>query len=390
MLSATLTVTAVVAVMVACGVLYQWQGARRDARRLTSPGRLIEIRVPAAVTGAGAPAEDTRRLHLHCLGDGPVTVVFEAGLAASSLNFRAMQEAIAPFARTCAYDRAGYGWSDRARGPRTARAAAADLDALLRAAHVPPPYLLVAHSFGTFVARVFAAEHAKDLAGIILLDPITAEEWMVPDRERRRLLRGGRFVSRLGAGLAAIGVVRFLLNRLMPPDDRDNADGELRAGSALPGAVLNLLGPNVVIAVRRIVGEVTKMPRALWPEVQAHWSRANCFLTMAQHFRALSPSAAEVQAVTPECMPGVDLTAGRPSLGDVPLVVFSAANCAEDHVERQRRLACLSSRGTHVRAATGGHWIHLDEPALVLDAIRRLARVDAASTKEREDLYSRP
>jgi pimeloyl-ACP methyl ester carboxylesterase len=348
------------------GALYQWQGARRDARRLPAPGRLIDIDVTPPSTSPSA----SHRLHFYALGDGPVTVVFEAGLAASSLNFRAMQEQVAGFARACAYDRAGYGWSDRVGGSRTARVAATDLRALLQAAGVRPPYVLVAHSFGTYVARVFGAEHGSEVVGIILLDPITAEEWVAPDREHRHLLRGGRFVSNLGAGLAAIGVVRFLLNRLMPTEASD-ADAELRAGSALPGRVLNLLGPNVVVAVRRIVGEVTKMPRTLWPEVQAHWSRTSCFLTMAQHFRALSPSAAEVLAVTPE-RPRERADA-RPPLGDIPLVVISAANCSEEHVQRQRGLASLSSRGTHLRAATGGHWIHLDEPSLVLDAIRRLA-----------------
>jgi pimeloyl-ACP methyl ester carboxylesterase len=329
--------------ILATGAIYAHVGILRDARRLSPPGQLIDV--------------GGRVLHLHCLGNGPLSVVFESGLAASSLNWRPVQHEVARFARACAYDRAGYGWSDRASGPRTARASAADLHRLLHAAGVPPPYVLVAHSFGTYIAVLFAAEHAQELAGLILVDPITADEWLAPDRVQRRLLIGGRLLSCIGAGLASIGVVRFLLNRTRP------------GGSALPGAVLALFGRQADAVVRRVVGEVTKMPRELWPAVRAHWSRARGFLTMAQHFRGLPQSAAEVKT---GLAPAPDKAC---LLCQTPIVVISAANCSEDRIRRHRVLADLSLCGSHVRATAGGHWVHLDEAAVVIDAIRGLAHM---------------
>jgi pimeloyl-ACP methyl ester carboxylesterase len=318
------------------GTLYQGLGSRRDARRLPPPGRLIEA--------------DRRRLHLYCLGDGSISVIFESGLAASSLSWRAIQQEVARFARACAYDRAGYGWSPPASGSRSARVAAADLERLLQAAGVPPPYVLVAHSFGSYIAQVFAADRPAEVAGLVLVDPITPDEWITPGPTERRLLMGGRLFSWFGAALACAGIVRFLLNRTQ------------EGGSSLPGIVLRLFGREADAVVRRVVGEVTKMPRDLWPAVRAHWSRPAAFLSMAQHIRALPQSAREVQASLSPSGPPCPLR-------EMPIVIVSAASAPENRVRAQRRLADLSRRGSHVRAAAGGHWVHLDDPAAVIDAI---------------------
>jgi pimeloyl-ACP methyl ester carboxylesterase len=187
------------------GAAYQRVGVWRDARRLPPPGCLVDI--------------GGRRLHLYCMGTMagpdaiPVSVVFESGIAASSLNWRRVQVDVAKFAHACSYDRAGYGWSDAGPGPRSARAAAADLRRLLQTARVPPPYVLVGHSYGGYVIVMFAAEYPGDVAGLVLVDALTPEEWMSPARERRRMLAGGMLLSSIGAALASVGVVRYLLNR---------------------------------------------------------------------------------------------------------------------------------------------------------------------------------
>jgi len=116
------------------------------------PGRLVDI--------------EAHRLHLHCAGDGAPTVVFDATLGASSLRWSRVQPAIARVTRACAYDRAGFGWSEGGLMPRTAGRIADELHQLLEIAAVPGPYILVGHSYGGLVMRVFAARHAAAVAGL--------------------------------------------------------------------------------------------------------------------------------------------------------------------------------------------------------------------------------
>jgi len=96
------------------------------------------------------------RLHIHCVGDGPVTVVFEAGLGGSSLEWRVAQQSIATRARACVYDRGGYGWSDPAAGRRDSQLLAAETNLLLNNINIRGPLILIGHSFGGFVVRELA------------------------------------------------------------------------------------------------------------------------------------------------------------------------------------------------------------------------------------------
>src|SRR5687768_5749902 len=105
------------------------------------PGRLVDI--------------GRRRLHLHSMGQGSPTVVLEAGIAASSLSWSHVRPRVATFARTYSYDRAGLAWSDACARPVTAASCADDLDALLTAARVEGPCVLVGHSYGAFVLHVY-------------------------------------------------------------------------------------------------------------------------------------------------------------------------------------------------------------------------------------------
>ena len=121
------------------------------------PGRLINL--------------GTHSLHLQCDGEGAPSVIFDAALGASSLSWSLVQPAVARVTRACAYDRAGFGWSERGPLPRTAGRIADELHELLTRAGVHPPYLLVGHSFGGLVMRIFASRHADDVGGLVLIEP---------------------------------------------------------------------------------------------------------------------------------------------------------------------------------------------------------------------------
>jgi len=120
------------------------------------PGRFVDL--------------GTHRLHYHCAGQGQPTVLIDAGIGGSGVEWTSVQQALATRSRVCTYDRAGYGWSDPGPGPRTTRRAVRELRALLAAAGIRPPYLLVGHSYGGFTMRYFAARHAGEVAGVLLVE----------------------------------------------------------------------------------------------------------------------------------------------------------------------------------------------------------------------------
>src|SRR5271154_5712859 len=112
-----------------------------------------------------------RQLALHCAGAGGPAVVFLPGAGLIGLDFLNIHEAASRFATSVIYDRAGTGWSEAIALPRTAADAARELHDLLRAANVPPPYVLVGHSLGGAYARRFAQLYPADVAGVVMIDP---------------------------------------------------------------------------------------------------------------------------------------------------------------------------------------------------------------------------
>ena len=126
-------------------------------------------------------------LFLQCAGRGRPTVVLEAGAGWGSNAWDAVLERVAEFSHCFSYDRAGVGQSEPAPGPRTTLEVVADLHALLLRADIPAPYVLVGHSFGGFVARLFAHRHPSAVAGMVLVDvphpdyPQRALELMPPE-----------------------------------------------------------------------------------------------------------------------------------------------------------------------------------------------------------------
>src|SRR5437660_2176721 len=116
------------------GLLYQGIASGVDASRYRAPGKLIDV--------------GGYRLHINCTGTGSPTVILDAGLGGSSLDWSKVQPAVARFTRVCSYDRAGYGWSDTGPGPRTSQQIVRELHLLLVHAQLHGPYVLAGHSLG--------------------------------------------------------------------------------------------------------------------------------------------------------------------------------------------------------------------------------------------------
>jgi pimeloyl-ACP methyl ester carboxylesterase len=138
-------------------------------------GLLLGACAASSGPGSGIPADGLvdvggRDLYIECTGTGPVTLVMEAGLGMDTATWSNLVPLLGG-ARVCAYDRAGQGKSAPAETPRTADDLVNDLSRLLDAASIEPPLVLVGHSFGGLVARLFAARHPEDVAGVVLIDP---------------------------------------------------------------------------------------------------------------------------------------------------------------------------------------------------------------------------
>jgi pimeloyl-ACP methyl ester carboxylesterase len=285
-------------------------------------------------------------------------VVFEAGIAASSVSWSRVQPVVATFTRACSYDRAGLAWSDPGERKRSVAMFVEELRQLLERAEIAPPYVLVGHSFGGMIIRSFARAYPHDVGGLVFVDTLHPQEWMNLTSEQLQMLRGGVFLSRVGGVLAHIGVVRLCL--------------ALLAGGA-PGAprrFSRVFGSTAAALLEHLVGEVQKLPAEVLPAVQAHWSHPRAFQGMAQHLAALAACSEEVCRDTDR-------------FGDMPVIVLSAATRRAQWLAADAALAKCSTAGRHIVSPRAGHWIQLDDPDLVVDAIREVvSRVHERSYRE--------
>lgn len=321
-------IVALVCALWIAGAVYQAVGSARDGRRFPPPGRLVDV--------------GGHRLHVHITGAGSPTIVFESGIAASSVSWEPVRREVAKFARVCTYDRAGLGWSDAADAPRSLENVLGDFRLLLKNLRIDDPFVLVGHSFGGLAALQFACRYPSQLAGLVLVDPLPASDWCSAQPAELARLQRGIKLARRGARLARLGVVRMSLD-LLQAGSRRIPKVAARLSASGGGSQLT----------ERLVGEIRKLPPELWPVIQSHWCQPKAFRSMASHLECLPASAADSDT-------GCDL-------GNLPLVVLSASGS-----EAHARMAAASSAGQMRIAEKSGHWIQLDQPELVVAAIREI------------------
>jgi len=300
--------------------------------RTPPPGRLVSI---------GA-----HRLHIRCDGDRAPTVIFDAALGGSSLSWSLVQPAIARLTRACTYDRAGFGWSDAGPLPRTASRIADELRDLLRVTAVPPPYVLVGHSYGGLVMRSYAARHPNDVAGFVLIEPAIPEEWTNPTDQQRALIARGVRLCRYGAAASRRGLAQLVSTLVRI--------GALRAARLLVGLVSRG-------GLRRedegILAPIWKLPPEVRGVLREMWTQPKFFEALGSQIETICESATAV------------MSAGPPDYDDLPLMVISSARSTERRLQADSALARRSTRGRHILAAESGHWVPLDAPQVVVDAI---------------------
>ncbi len=291
------------------GAGYEALAAGGDAQAYPPPGQRIDV--------------GGYRLQIHCVGTGSPTVVLDAGLGGTSLDWSLVQTEIGQTTRVCAYDRAGMGWSDPGPQPRTPAQIARELHTLLSNAGIAGPYVLVGHSLGGKNVRMLALQHPEEVAGMVLVD--ARSEYV----------------------------------------DAHTAPAEAQAFQQAMAAQGTIYGLARTLGVIRLVGASQWGP----PAMQAETRLAMALFATGQ--RDLQTTAAEGQQRAAD---DAQLQAA-PALGDRPLIVLAAGQNMEQipyWPEAQRQQAALSTNGQLIVVTGSGHYIHLEQPTVVIDAVRQV------------------
>lgn len=261
-------------------------------------------------------------MHIYCMGNKSPSVIFDSGAGGFSLEWRDIQYSLSKYMRTCAYDRAGYGWSDMGTLPRTTKKIAHELYDLLQNAGIHQPYIIVGHSFGGFTAQYFAKLFKEQIIGIILIDSSHDEQvYRLPEKE---------------------------------PDSPRNSLHQTRNNMLIRPVLHENFPAENILAAHVLMNQWQSL--ITWREEMAGYALSSKQLRNIHH-RSLSD--------------------------DIPLFVLTRGKRVWPHNEYgdamestwmvlQKELNDLSTHSKHIIAEKSGHIIHLDEPELVVDTIHDL------------------
>ncbi|GLQ47808.1 hypothetical protein GCM10007862_28590 [Dyella lipolytica] len=300
-----------------------------DDPAYTKPQQLVDI-------GGG------RRLNLYCRGDGSPTVVFDTGLGASTVAWGLVQPTIAKKYRACSYDRAGIGFSDAATRPSDAQNDAEDLHALLHAAHVDPPYILVGHSAAGMAVRVFADRYRDEVVGMVIVDGSHEDqsnrEWAID-----------------------------------PPGGKARWDTSLKDTSCLDAAKNGAIAKGSP-AYKKCVGDADpRYSQAINDAILKYGAMLKWQAAIASEFKSVFYASAEETRAT------------RKDFGDMPIIVLTHApyprnkdwtqQMQDQHTlvweDMHNQVAAMSTHGVNEIVPRSGHLIQLDRPEIVIDAIEQ-------------------
>jgi len=343
--------TRFVANALAVVILSPTMAAQQLANRRSSPpppGKLVDV--------------GGWRIHLNCTGrnkPNAPTVVLEAGALGFSFDWSLVQPSVARFARVCSYDRAGHAWSDPGPAPRTMRQVAYELHTALANLNVKPPYVLVGHSMGGLRVRTFASLYPKEIAGMVLVDSSHEDSTrnFKGKRVRSRELSEGRTIPPIQTSIT-------VADKTLSAEERQRIEKFLKRTGP----------PKIEAPFNRLTPRIQKM--RLWALAQPqHYASNNdnsFFEAYTGEEYAEIFSARKAEDYPLGALPLIVLTRGKSELPDTE-------EGRQDNEERKREqldLLRLSRNSRQIIAEVSGHDIELDDPALVVDAIREV--VDAA------------
>jgi pimeloyl-ACP methyl ester carboxylesterase len=337
----------------------------------------LALAIALAVTGSAASAASTtpsavyatpqrlvavdgaRRLNLYCVGSGNPTVVLDAGSGNSMATWRHVQAQIGESTRVCAYDRAGLGFSDAAGRPSDLRNIVDDLHRLVEAAPIATPFVYVGHSLAGAVGLLYVATYPENIAAAVLVEPafagqVAALQAPLPPDKRDAIARSFRRIIAFDAACLALA----RQDALVSP-----ATAEVRACVDVSGDQDTLDD-----TLRRVKAHQKTLPR-VWEAQESELSN-------------FTPEGDERDVNTRE------LDAVHPSFGDKPLVVLSrgieegAPGVPPAYLPKVEaawraghdRIAALSTRGVNTVVPGARHYVQIDRPEAVVEAVRRVVQ----------------
>ena len=301
------------------GCVFERQTAASNRENYPPQGELVTV--------------NDRQMHIHCEGEGSPTVVLDAGQGGWSIAWGKVMPELSASTRVCAYDRAGYGWSDATDDGRTPQDIADDLTALLDAAGVDGPLVPVGFSYTGLSTRLFAAQH-PDVVGMVLVDPTTEFDNDLMDETLRAQQQSTIGVFQFFGLLAQVGAVRIMDPMSMAP--------------SAPFIPENAVAPENYYSF---------VAEAMWWE------------TSTKEF---------ANRLNDEVLANVR---DNGAIQEMPLVIIGAETVDEaggfeelnaQHLAKLQELAGRSSQGDYVLAENSTHEVPSDRPDVVIAAIEQV------------------
>jgi pimeloyl-ACP methyl ester carboxylesterase len=303
------------------------------------------------------PLDGKRHLNLLCIGSGAPVVLFDAGAGVDMITWRHVQGRISQLTRSCAYDRAGYGFSDLPDGLSDAYNAAQDIHKLLKAASITGPIVYVGHSGAGIYGSLLERLHSSDIAGAVFVDPAVPNIWKLQAQAlspegKREYLKPPAWVSQIRGCLEA-AKMGLLSN---PRNDQQKQ-------CAYPSWYPEDLDP------------------ILHAEIARRYASAKNWTARMLEFDSILPNGSTSSRDDREIPRDVLSFGSKPVIvlsrdqwfdPDDPMSPTDQLRAFTAWIAAAAALAHSSRRGQHVVVSNTGHFIMVSQPAVVADAVRRV------------------
>lgn len=280
-----------------------WNLAMDRKNRVHPPGQMIKTK--------------NSDIHAIVTGEGPVTVILEAGYTSTSIDWCYVQPEISKIARVISIDRGNYGWSKTKRKTMTSLDSVEEIREVLDQLKIKPPYILVGHSYGGLSMRLFASMYPDEVAGLVLEDAVHESQYVLTPENTKRIRKFRKLVA-IGYVTSLIGIPRVLKQKIGRKFLEKKYDQSL-----------NYIGYTL-----------------------------GAYQSAYREYIDSEESAKQI-------------INAKPLPENLPVIVISAKKQPESWKRDQQLLLNLMENTEHIEADTG-HSVHLENPGIVIESIKKL------------------